>query len=263
LGIGGVLNGLLGGGDATEAPTASASPSPSGTAQETKPSSAAGATVNDTTATVKKTADKASKAAANAVADAVKSAKSVNDATASPTAPAASPASTPSSSAKTPYPCPTYDAGALAAARQEEDIPLLPDDPWTLRSSLLTLTGLNYAGIVEVKTYSGRTKKVLKFTASGVDIKDLRQTVVGPDGTTGHVDARSGSTSTIRDGMVTMYTESLKGNLFGLVPITFAPDSPPPVNLPVAYFTDVTVVQAGQFGGTLTIPGMHLYNTAG
>jgi hypothetical protein len=74
------------------------------------------------------------------------------------------------------------------------------------------------------------------------------------------VEAASGSTSTIKDGTVTMYTESLKGNLFGVLPVTFTPDTPPPVNVPVAFFTNVTVVQAGQFGGTLKIPGMHLYN---
>ncbi|MER7666117.1 hypothetical protein, partial [Streptomyces sp. NPDC096193] len=29
-------------------------------------------------------------------------------------------------------------------------------------------------------------------------------------------------------GTVTMYTEELKGNLFGLIPITFSPTTPPP-----------------------------------
>ena len=80
----------------------------------------------------------------------------------------------------------------------------------------------------------------------------------GPDGKTSHVQAAEGSTSTIEDGQVTMYTEELKGNLFGLIPITFSPDSPPPLNVPEAYFTDVTVRQAAQFGGTLTIPGLQM-----
>ncbi|MEV7086955.1 hypothetical protein AB0O07_13805 [Streptomyces sp. NPDC093085] len=162
---------------------------------------------------------------------------------------------------KTPYPCPTADPEALAAATEEQGLPLLPDDPWTLHSSLLTLNGLDYQGIVEVRTYSGQVKKVLKFTASSLDIKDLDQRVVYPQGGTAHVEARPGSTSTIRDGEVTMYTEELKGNLFGLIPITFSPATPPPLNVPFAFFTDVTVVQAGQFGGTLTVPGLHNYIT--
>ncbi|TXS56968.1 hypothetical protein [Streptomyces sp. t39] len=161
--------------------------------------------------------------------------------------------------AKPRFPCPTADPEALAAADLEPGIPLLPDDPWTLKSSMLTLTGLDYHGIVEVKTGSGKIKKALKFTADGVDIKDLHQIVKGPDGTTMHVEARAGSTSTIRNGTVTMYTEELKGNLFGIIPITFSPDTPPPLNVPFAMFTNVTVTQAGQFGGTLTVPGLHNY----
>ncbi|RDG32808.1 hypothetical protein [Streptomyces corynorhini] len=162
---------------------------------------------------------------------------------------------------KEPFPCPTADPDALAAAQREPGIPLLPDDPWQLDSSLLTLTGLDYKGIVEVRTGSGKTKKALKFTAASLDIKDLHQTVVHPAGKTGHVKARTGSTSTIRGGEVTMYTEELKGNLFGLIPVTFSPQTPPPLNIPFAFFTDAQVIQAGQFGGTLTVPGLQNYVT--
>ncbi|WP_405699471.1 hypothetical protein OG209_12515 [Streptomyces sp. NBC_01383] len=166
--------------------------------------------------------------------------------------------------AKPSFPCPTADPKALAAADLEQGIPRLPNDPWILESSLLTLSGLDYKGIVEVEKGDGSTKKVLKFTASSVDIKDLHQLTVGPQsGVTGHVKARKGSTSTIRDGTVTMYTEELKGNLFGLIPITFSPETPPPLNVPFAFFTHVKVTQAGQFGGTLTVPGLQNYFTGG
>lgn len=164
--------------------------------------------------------------------------------------------------AKQPFPCPTADPKALADAKLEPGIPNLPTDPWILESSLLTLNGLDYKGIVEVRTGDGATKKVLKFTASSIDIKDLHQLTTGPQpGVTGHVQARKGSTSTIRNGTVTMYTEELKGNLFGLIPITFSPETPPPLNVPFAFFTKVKVTQAGQFGGTLTVPGLHNYFT--
>ncbi|MES9507869.1 hypothetical protein ABWJ92_15875 [Streptomyces sp. NPDC000609] len=165
--------------------------------------------------------------------------------------------------AKERFPCPTPDPEALAAADLETGVPLLPTDPWILESSMLTLNGLDYKGIVEVKTYNGTVKKVLKFTASSVDIDNLHQKTVGPAGTTAHVEARKGSKSTIRDGTVTMYTEELKGNLFGLIPVTFSPRTPPPLNVPFAFFTKVKVVQAGQFGGTLTVPGLHNYFTGG
>jgi hypothetical protein len=137
---------------------------------------------------------------------------------------------------------------------------LLPDAPWILKTDLLNLTGLNYHGIVKVTTRNGTVKDVLKFTATAVDIRNLHQITDGPAGTKIDVQARAGSTSTIRDGTVTMYTEELKGNLFGLIPVTFTPDTPPPLNVPAAFFTAVTVIQAGQFGGTLTVPGMHLFS---
>lgn len=159
---------------------------------------------------------------------------------------------------KEPFPCPTYDAEALANAEMEQGIPLLPDEPWYLDSSLLTLYGLDYEGIVEVKTAGGKTKTVLKFTANSLDIKDLYQTV-GKGKHIAHLKSRPGSTSKIRGAKVTMYTESLKGNLFGLIPIEFTPKSPPPLNVPFAFFTNVKVVQAGQFGGTLTVPGLKNY----
>ncbi|GAA2931677.1 hypothetical protein [Streptomyces enissocaesilis] len=162
---------------------------------------------------------------------------------------------------KEPFPCPTADPEALANAELEQGIPALPDDPWILESSMLTLRGLDYKGIVEVRTGSGKVKKVLKFTAVETDIKDLHQKVVGPGGTTMHAQAAKGSTSTLRDSTVTMYTEELKGNLFGLIPVTFSPRTPPPLNIPIAMFTNVEVTQAGQFGGTLTVPGLHNFLT--
>ncbi|MFC9858959.1 MULTISPECIES: hypothetical protein [unclassified Streptomyces] len=166
--------------------------------------------------------------------------------------------------AKPRFPCPTADPDALAAADLEQGLPLLPTDPWILESSMLTLNGLDYKGIVEVRKADGSIKKVLKFTASSIDIKDLHQLTTGPvAGTTGHVKSRPGSTSTIRNGTVTMYTEELKGNLFGLIPITFNTETPPPLNVPFAFFTKVKVTQAGQFGGSLTVPGLENFFTGG
>ncbi|GAB2800746.1 hypothetical protein [Streptomyces daliensis] len=143
--------------------------------------------------------------------------------------------------------------------KDEQTQVTLPNDPWTLESSKLSLHGLNYEGVVNVSTANGSQKQALKFTADSIDIGDLHQIVEGPGGTRYHVEAAKGSNSTITGGKVTMYTESLKGNLFGLIPITFDPEHPPPLNIPEAMFTKVTVKQAGQFGGNLTVPGLHQY----
>ncbi|MEV0226613.1 hypothetical protein [Streptomyces sp. NPDC050704] len=174
---------------------------------------------------------------------------------------AASPTPSPSASSTTdPDDCPaaTEDEGGV-----EQGIPALADDPWQLQASSLLLKGADYQGIVKVKTANGTVKEVLKYVISdGTDIGDLHQTVDDQDaGVKYHVQGAKGSTSTIRDGKTIMYTESISGNLLGLIPITFDPKHPPPLNIPLIYFTNVKVIQAAQFGGTLTIPGMRQYNT--
>ncbi|WP_217166526.1 hypothetical protein [Streptomyces sp. AC512_CC834] len=200
--------------------------------------------------TVDKAAEAAKKAAEEAKEDAE---KAKDDATASPS-PSAS-----ESAATDPDDCPaaTDDEGGV-----DNKVPL-PDDPWYLNASSLLLKGASYKGVVEVKTANGTTKKVLKYVISdGTDIGDLHQTVKDKQaGKTYHVQAAEGSTSTIRDGETVMYTESISGNLLGLIPITFDPEHPPPLDIPLIYFTNVKIVQAGQFGGTLHIPGLHQYTT--
>ncbi|MFE9819733.1 hypothetical protein [Streptomyces sp. NPDC005773] len=263
LGVGDALKDLFDGPDKE-----TASPSPSATTATPEPSKSA-------------TAEPTEKAADKPVETATDAAKDTVDKTADAIRDAADKAGKPveeleedvkgldpkadediPDGAKPSFPCPTADPEALAAADLEQGIPRLPNEPWVLESSLLTLAGLDYKGIVEVEKGDGSTKKVLKFTASSIDIKDLHQLTVGPmPGVTGHVKARKGSTSTIRDGEVTMYTDELKGNLFGLIPITFSPETPPPLNVPFAFFTNVKLKQAGQFGGTLTVPGLQNYFT--
>ncbi|MFD7338989.1 hypothetical protein ACFV98_23690 [Streptomyces violascens] len=265
LGLGDALKGLFGIHDtpspqpAQSTSTAAPAPKPSASTAAPKPSTKASKPATTGTKPVDKTADAIKKAADEAgqkVAELPDAAKGLD-----PKKDTAIP-----DGAKPAFPCPTADPKALAAAKQASGVPTLPTQPWILKSSKLTLSGLNYEGIVEVKA-GDTTKKVLKFTASSVDIDNLDQQVYGPvvDGspTTAHVVARSGSQSTIRNGTVTMYTEELKGNLFGLIPVTFSPATPPPLNVPYAFFTNVTVRQAGQFGGTLTVPGLHNYVTKG
>ncbi|MFJ7019393.1 hypothetical protein ACIQUW_13680 [Streptomyces sp. NPDC101117] len=266
-GIGDAIEGIFTGGSKAEE-SASPTPTPSASATEeassgseepsAKETPAASGTVKDTTDkvtdTVKKTVedagDKASDAAEDA-SDAVRDAADEATATATPS---------PSESAGADLddcPVATDDEGGV-----DNTVPL-PDDPWYLNASSLLLKGADYQGIVEVKTASGKKKKVLKYVISdGTDIGDLHQTVNDKQsGKTYHVQAAKGSTSTIRDGKTVMYTESISGNLLGLIPVTFDPDNPPPLNIPLIYFTKVKVTQAAQFGGTLHVPGLHNYIT--
>ncbi|MFF0109220.1 hypothetical protein [Streptomyces hirsutus] len=242
---------------------AAASPTPSASA------SAAGSSTEDEADTAEETAGKNAEAAEGAAEEpagtadeaagkaeeAEEPAAEADEATATPEA-TASPS--PSASATTDVDdCPV----ATDAEGGVDNEILLPEDPWFLNASSLTLKGADYQGIVEVRTASGKTKKVLKYVVShGTDIGDLHQTVEDKQsGKTHHVQAAKGSTSTIRDGDTVMYTESISGKLLGLIPVTFDPENPPPLNIPLIYFTDVTVQQAGQFGGTLHIPGLRQY----
>ncbi|MDH6439935.1 flagellar hook-basal body complex protein FliE [Streptomyces sp. SAI-144] len=258
--IGDAITGIFTGGSGSgDASSASPTPTPSASASESADDSA-GDTAKETTDkvtdtvqdAVKDTTDTASKAAKDttkAVEDTTKSAEeAAADATASPS---------PSASSSTdPDDCPaaTDDVG------DTEPGVTVANKAWTLKASSLLLKGADYQGVVKVRTASGQTKKVLKYVISGgTDIGDLHQTVT-EQGTTYHVQAGKGTKSTITGGKTIMYTESISGNLLGLIPITFSPDSPPPLNIPVIYFTNVTVQQAAQYGGTLTVPGMRQYS---
>ncbi|MFD8217704.1 hypothetical protein ACFV2U_29335 [Streptomyces sp. NPDC059697] len=255
--IGDTITGIFtGGSDSTASSTPSASASASASATKDTGGKTTSDTVKDTTGkvadtvknTVKDTTDTATKAAEGTT----KALKDATDAATSSPSPSAS--STTSAA----------DCPVATDAEGGVDNPVtLPDDPWYLNASSLLLKGADYQGIVKVKTANGTVKKVLKYVISdGTDIGDLHQTVNDKQsGKTYHVQAGSGTTSTIRDGKTVMYTESISGNLLGLIPITFSPDNPPPLNIPLIYFTKVKVVQAGQFGGTLTVPGMHQYVT--
>ncbi|MFD3731075.1 hypothetical protein [Streptomyces sp. NPDC058632] len=247
---------------------ATASPAPSASAPS------ASASAGDEADPVEESAGKGAEKAADAVKDAAGEAAGQADeaaegaedaaaeaaeATATPEA-TASPSPGPSESATTgAEDCPV----ATDAEGGVDNKILLPEDPWFLNAGSLLLKGADYQGIVEVRTASGKIKKVLKYVVSdGTDIGDLHQTVEDKQsGRTHHVQAAEGSTSTIRDGETVMYTESISGKLLGLIPVTFDPENPPPLNIPLIYFTDVTVQQAGQFGGTLHIPGLRQYVT--
>ncbi|MDR6976932.1 hypothetical protein J2X68_003625 [Streptomyces sp. 3330] len=250
--------------------TASSSPSPSASASASAStgdsSSDSGSDSSDTSGSGKD-ASGTSKDTTDAVTDTVKDTVKDTADEAEDTAKDTEETADEATASPSPSESATTDADDCPAATDDEggiDNKIrLPDDPWYLNASSLLLKGADYQGIVKVKTANGTVKEVLKYVISdGTDIGDLHQTVDDKQsGKTYHVQAGKGTTSTIRDGDTIMYTESISGNLFGLIPVTFSPKSPPPLNIPLIYFTNVKVQQAGQLGGTLTVPGLHQYTT--
>ncbi|GGU44061.1 hypothetical protein GCM10010211_04410 [Streptomyces albospinus] len=252
-GIGDALGGLFGVHKKADQPTASPSPSPSASA--TKAPAPAPSTPAASSADSGPGLDEVTKPVTDAVKD---PSKAVNDTTHGVVGTADNAAggalTGKDSSGKQAYPCVVENK---QKGKDEQTPVTLPDLPWHLESSGLTLRGLNYEGVVNVTTQSGHVKQALKFTADSIDIGDLHQIVDDPSsGKHYHVRSTPGSTSTIRGGKVTLYTERLQGNLFGLIPIVFDPEHPPPLNVPYAYFSKVKLDQAGQFGGNLHVPGM-------
>jgi hypothetical protein len=259
-GIGDALGGLFGGGKDSEEPSASASPSPSESASKDATPEATKST-DDASKDSKSATDKLTDPVGGLTGGADKAGKTVNDTVhgAVGMADNALPGGGldgKDASGKKAYPCVVENK---QKGKDEQTPTTLPDLPWHLETSGLTLRNLDYAGVVNVSTQSGHSKQALKFTADSIDIENLHQIVDDPaSGKKYHVRSKPGSTSTIRGGKVTLYTERLQGNLFGLIPIVFDPEHPPPINVPFAYFTKVKLDQAGQFGGNLHVPGMHM-----
>ncbi|MDX2547036.1 hypothetical protein ACOT81_33085 [Streptomyces sp. WI04-05B] len=243
----------------TETTETADSASPTPTASPAPTADAAGKGTTGTT-TVKDTKPKVTGVLKDTVKDTTKAAETTTETAEKAVSAAAASPSPSASSTVDPEDCPaeaTDDEGGVDNSTR------LPVDPWILQASSLTLNGADYQGIVKVRTADGTVKEVLKYVISGgTTIHDLHQIVNDPlSGKTYHAQAAKGTDSTIEGGKTIMYTESISGNLLGLIPVTFSPKSPPPLNIPWIYFTNVKVIQAGQFGGTLTIPGLHQYTT--
>ncbi|PYC78419.1 hypothetical protein C7C46_16430 [Streptomyces tateyamensis] len=173
------------------------------------------------------------------------------------------------------------DTSKLAAAKLSSG-EVVPDQSWTLHTTKLSLYGAVFGGVYQVHSPT-RTYRVLKFTVSSVDIDNLDMSTIentaagGKPAETFHVKGGPNTTSTMRSGPITMYVESLSGQLSSLygIPIpplgniTLTPDTLPewlynligaiPIPIDMS-LTGVKAVQAGQFGGTLHIPGMRMYN---
>lgn len=149
-------------------------------------------------------------------------------------------------------------------------------ESWNMKGSRLELRDLVFGGVVTVDTAAG-PKRVLKFSAAAVTIRDLRMAVpVGPQ--IQHIDGAPGSTSTLQGDRITMYVESLTGTLSGVegIPLPpvlrlhLTPDTVPEwlydtvgkLGLKLRLgLDDADIDQAGQTGGELTVPGIHGYGT--
>ena len=124
--------------------------------------------------------------------------------------------------------------GKVAGA---DDIPTVAQKPGVMEVDSLTLYNSTYDGVVDMPTDGGGSYKALKFSMDKAVNKPFKLTIDEKAGNQTVITSKELTTT----GTVRFYTTSLKGNLFGLIPVTFTPDRPPPLTLPVLWFTDVTI----------------------
>lgn len=107
--------------------------------------------------------------------------------------------------------------------------------PTNISASSQTVNGFDYSGVVTLPTADGGSIRVLRFTSDTVDIAGIKEQVT-VNGATMTITA---GTTVKLSGNVELYVLEQSGNIFGLLPLTISPDSPPPLILPFLIFTDV------------------------
>ena len=170
---------------------------------------------------------------------------------ATPSSPAPAPSGTPETSASA-APSPSLRDVPCLGPRVfkqagPDDTPLVSVKGSVLETDKLTMYNSTYDGVVKLDTAKGKLS-ALKFSMSEAVNEPFSLTVPEPGDRTTLIKSKR----LITKGAVRFYTPEFKGKLFGLIPVTFTPESPPPLTLPVLWFTDVTINLAFVRCDTLT-----------
>ncbi|WP_433293293.1 DUF6114 domain-containing protein [Actinoplanes sp. CA-030573] len=142
---------------------------------------------------------------------------------------------------------PCLGARVFGKVASADDIPTVALKPGLMEVGSLTMYDSTYDGVVDMPTAKG-SFKALKFSMRKAENKPFKLTIDEPSGGQTVINSKSLTTT----GDVKFYTPEFKGKLFGLIPVTFTPDSPPPLTLPVLWFTDVKIQLAYVRCDTLT-----------
>lgn len=138
---------------------------------------------------------------------------------------------------------------ARSASAAPAGAPVVNAEVPDMRAGSITMAGLTFDGVVTVPTARGPLR-TLKFSMDSVTMRGYE------------LDApRTGTVGITRltlQGGVAFYVTRMSGLLGGLVPLTFTPDVPPPVVLPVMEFTEFRAAQVFVRTGTLTAGGLSL-----
>ncbi|GIF15656.1 DUF6114 domain-containing protein [Actinoplanes teichomyceticus] len=119
--------------------------------------------------------------------------------------------------------------------------------PGIMKVAALNMYDSTYEGVADVPTADGPVKS-LQFNMSKAVNTPFSLTIDEPGDATTVIKSRE----LITEGNVKFYTPKFTGKLFGLIPVTFTPEQPPPLTLPWLLFTDVTIDLAYVSCDTLT-----------
>jgi hypothetical protein len=152
--------------------------------------------------------------------------------------PVPAPAATPAPAGRaspSPAGSPNPSAGKRAAAPA---VLTAASTPVTLTAGSALMRGLSYDGVANVPTASGGSQQMLKFSMSSLALSGgivLTATAGGQSMVIRNSGVRF-------SGNVVLYATRLSGDLLG-IPLTFTPQHPPPLVLPVMRFTNVVTGQ--------------------
>ncbi|MEV4348835.1 DUF6114 domain-containing protein [Actinoplanes sp. NPDC049596] len=182
-------------------------------------------------------------------------------ATSAPTTPpTTAPTTPPATSKPTPSPSveeiPCLGPRVMGKVASADDIPKVSEKPGLMEVKSLTMYESTYDGVVDMPTAKG-SFKALKFSMDKAVNKPFTLTI----DEAGRARTVIKSNELVTDGTVRFYTPNFQGKLFGVIPVTFTPEQPPPLTLPVLWFTDVKIQLAYVRCDTLTGAPLNINET--
>jgi hypothetical protein len=164
---------------------------------------------------------------------------------------------------------PCLGPGLIKAAKAPAGLPMPASTQAVITGQSVTMINSTYDGVVELQTRTGPVR-ALQFTMETSITTPFQLKVREPNGKSTLITSDSltiDSQGKERDGKrkrtVKFYTTKFQGELTlvpGLpgIPVTFTPDMPPPLNLPVLTFTNPVIDLVFVRSDTLRAPNMHI-----
>jgi hypothetical protein len=118
----------------------------------------------------------------------------------------------------------------------------------------LTVTNFQYHGIVSFPVAGGGTQRALQILLDSTDIGNLHITDPGPKSTA--LIAQAPGAAHAKTTQLLLHCTRLRLNIFGVLPVEFSLDFPPPplIVIPLLYATDVQIDYVRLATPTLHIP---------